>query len=96
MATGEPLAIGVSLDAAAAGDQVRVVVAGYVADVNCTAGTILTLFVIPALFSIVDDIRARYGKLDVDGEKHPSLEATFAEQMCRLDGAGRSADELDT
>lgn len=42
VATGEPLAIGVSLDAAAAGDQVRVVVAGYVADVNCTAGTILT------------------------------------------------------
>ena len=38
--TGEPLAIGVSLDAAAAGEQVRVVVAGYVADVNCTAGTI--------------------------------------------------------
>ena len=40
VATGEPLAIGVSLDAAAAGDQVRVVVAGYVADVNCTAGAI--------------------------------------------------------
>jgi multidrug efflux pump subunit AcrB len=57
--------------------------------------TILTLFVIPALFSIVDDFRARVGRLDVEGEKHPSLEATFAEQMCRLDGDGRSVDELE-
>ena len=51
---------------------------------------------LPALFSIVDDFRARFGKLDVDGDKHPSLEATFAEQMCRLDGNGRSVDELET
>jgi HAE1 family hydrophobic/amphiphilic exporter-1 len=36
--------------------------------------TILTLFVIPSLFSIVDDIRARVGKLDVEGEKQPDLE----------------------
>ena len=38
VATGNPLAIGVALDAAAAaGEQVRVVVAGYVAGVNCSA-----------------------------------------------------------
>jgi multidrug efflux pump subunit AcrB len=58
--------------------------------------TVLTLFVIPALFSIVDDFRARVGKLDVEGDKHPSLETSFAEQMCRLDGNGRSVDELET
>jgi HAE1 family hydrophobic/amphiphilic exporter-1 len=56
--------------------------------------TVLTLFVIPALFSIVDDVRRRFGKLDVEGERHPSLEATFADEMCRLDGDGRSVDEL--
>lgn len=57
--------------------------------------TILTLFVIPALFSIVDDVRGRYGKLDVEGEKQPSLEAFFAEEMCRFEGDGRSVEELD-
>jgi len=40
VATGNALAIGVALDAAAAGDRVRVVVSGYVEGVNCTAGTI--------------------------------------------------------
>ncbi|MCK4680051.1 efflux RND transporter permease subunit, partial [bacterium] len=40
--------------------------------------TILTLFVIPSLFSIVDDIRARAGKLDVEGERHPSQECAFS------------------
>ena len=39
--TGNALAVGVALDAAAgAGEQVRVVVSGYAADVNCTNGTI--------------------------------------------------------
>ena len=38
--TGNALAIGVALNAAAAGEAVRVVVAGYVADVNCAGGTI--------------------------------------------------------
>jgi HAE1 family hydrophobic/amphiphilic exporter-1 len=57
--------------------------------------TILTLFVIPSLFSIVDDARARVGKLDVPGERQPSLDATFADEMCRLDGDGRSIDELE-
>ena len=38
VATGNPLAIGVALNAAAAaGEQVRVVVAGYVEGVNCSA-----------------------------------------------------------
>ncbi len=41
VATGNPLAIGVALDAAAgAGEQVRVVVSGYAADVKCNGGTI--------------------------------------------------------
>lgn len=40
VATGNPLAVGVALNAAAAGEAVRVVVAGYVADVNCAGGTI--------------------------------------------------------
>ncbi len=42
VATGNPLAVGVALNAAAAaGEQVRVVVAGYAADVDCAGGTIL-------------------------------------------------------
>jgi hypothetical protein len=42
VATGNPLAVGVALNAAAAaGEQVRVVVSGYVADVDCAGGTIL-------------------------------------------------------
>jgi hypothetical protein len=40
VATGNPLAVGVALNGAAAGEAVRVVVAGYVADVNCAGGTI--------------------------------------------------------
>lgn len=38
--TGNALAIGVALNSASAGEAVRVVVAGYVADVNCAGGTI--------------------------------------------------------
>lgn len=57
--------------------------------------TVLTLFVIPALFSIVDDVRARFGKLDVGGERQPCLDASFADEMRRLDGNGRSVDELE-
>ena len=38
--TGNALAIGVALNAASAGEAVRVVVAGYVADVNCAGATI--------------------------------------------------------
>lgn len=41
VATGQPLAVGVALRAATAGQRVEVVVAGYVEDVDCTAGTIL-------------------------------------------------------
>jgi multidrug efflux pump subunit AcrB len=41
--------------------------------------TVLTLFIIPSLFSIVDDIRARHGKLDVEGERHPGLACSFTE-----------------
>ena len=44
--------------------------------------TVLTLFVIPALFSIVDDVRARFGKLDVSGERQPSTEVGVAERVC--------------
>ena len=40
VANGNSLAVGVALAAAAAGDQVRVVVAGYVEGVNCTAGAV--------------------------------------------------------
>lgn len=40
VATGNGLAVGVALNAAAAGEQVEVVISGYVADVNCAGGTI--------------------------------------------------------
>jgi len=43
--------------------------------------TILTLFVIPSLFSIVDDIRAKAGKLDVEGERQPDLMCSFSEGL---------------
>ena len=54
--------------------------------------TILTLFVIPSLFAIVDDLRARFGKLDVSGERQPSTEASFAKLMCeyRLNAAAEN------
>ena len=45
--------------------------------------TILTLFVIPSLFSIVDDIRKRFGRLDVEGESQPDQDVSFADVMCR-------------
>lgn len=38
--TGNPLACGVALRAAAAGERVEVVIAGYVEGVNCAGGTI--------------------------------------------------------
>ena len=40
VATGNPLAVGVALEAAASGEQIRVVISGYVEGVDCTAGTI--------------------------------------------------------
>jgi multidrug efflux pump subunit AcrB len=49
--------------------------------------TVLTLFVIPAIFSIVDDMRIRSGSME-PGEKHPRLETHYAEEMCRLKEAG--------
>lgn len=55
--------------------------------------TILTLFVIPALYSIVDDVRARFGKLDVPGGKYPELTPHVAEELGRLKrGAALSSD----
>jgi HAE1 family hydrophobic/amphiphilic exporter-1 len=45
--------------------------------------TILTLFVIPSLFSIVDDVKRRFGRLEIGGELQPSQEANFTEIMCR-------------
>ncbi len=50
--------------------------------------TVLTLFVIPALFSIVDDIRARFGKLDVEGEAQPTLTCSFTDALVQPE-AGR-------
>ena len=38
VATGNGLAAGVALEAAASGEQVRVIVAGYAEDVSCAAG----------------------------------------------------------
>jgi multidrug efflux pump len=49
--------------------------------------TILTLFVIPALYAIVDDIWARFGRLGVAGENQPSQELRVAEELC-----GRTGD----
>jgi hypothetical protein len=43
--------------------------------------TVLTLFVIPSLFSIVDDIRAKYGKLGVGGEAQPTLACSFTDGL---------------
>ena len=41
VATGNPLAVGVAIEAAtAAGEALDVVIAGYVEGVNCTAGTV--------------------------------------------------------
>jgi multidrug efflux pump subunit AcrB len=55
--------------------------------------TVLTLFVIPSLFSIVDDIRARAGKLDVEGERQPSQECSFTNGLARPEnGLARSED----
>jgi predicted RND superfamily exporter protein len=44
--------------------------------------TILTLFVIPSLFSIVDDVKRRFGRLEVEGEEQPGQDAVFADLMC--------------
>lgn len=46
--------------------------------------TVLTLFVIPSLYSIVDDMRARFGRMRVGGSKQPALEASFTDRMCEL------------
>jgi hypothetical protein len=40
---------------------------------------VLTLYIIPSLFSIVDDIRKKRGRLDVEGEDQPSMACTFTE-----------------
>jgi len=45
--------------------------------------TVLTLFVIPALFCIVDDVRARFGKLDVPGGRQPDQDLKVVEALCR-------------
>ncbi len=47
--------------------------------------TLLTLFIIPALFSIVDDIRKRFGRLDIEGAKHPDLAARITAVECAAD-----------
>jgi len=47
--------------------------------------TVLTLFIIPSLFSIVDDIRKRRGRLDVEGEDQPTLACTFTDGWARRD-----------
>ena len=49
--------------------------------------TVLTLFVIPSIFSIVDDIRIRTGRME-PGERHPSLGSHYADEMCRLKELG--------
>ncbi len=49
--------------------------------------TVLTLFVIPSIFSIVDDIRIRTGRME-PGERHPSLGSRYADEMCRLKELG--------
>ena len=55
--------------------------------------TILTLFVIPSLFSIVDDMRARAGKLGVEGERQPSQECSFTSGLSRPEnGLARPED----
>ncbi len=46
--------------------------------------TVLTLFVIPALYSIVDDVRARFGKIRVSGGRQPDLTPHVAVELARL------------
>jgi len=58
--------------------------------------TILTLFIIPALFSIVDDFRKRRGKLDVEGEEQPSLTCTFTEGWVDREANSRPAGGRNT
>jgi hypothetical protein len=54
--------------------------------------TILTLFVIPALYSIVDDVRKRFGRLRVSGDDAPRMDLSFTDETCRLDELGRAPD----
>jgi len=58
--------------------------------------TILTLFIIPALFSIVDDFRKKRGKLDVEGEEQPSLTCTFTEGWVDREANSRPAGGRNT
>ena len=44
--------------------------------------TVLTLFIIPALFSIVDDIRRRFGRLDIEGELQPDVARRITAGSC--------------
>jgi multidrug efflux pump subunit AcrB len=55
--------------------------------------TILTLFVIPSLFSIVDDIRAKAGKLDVEGERQPDLMCSFSEGLVQQENGLAAAGD---
>jgi len=44
--------------------------------------TVLTLFIIPALFSIVDDIRRRVGRLDIEGASQPDTTRRITAATC--------------
>jgi len=46
--------------------------------------TILTLFVIPSLFTIFDDWKKRFGRLDTPGPDIPGLESIFTDRMCEV------------
>jgi multidrug efflux pump subunit AcrB len=57
--------------------------------------TVLTLFVIPALYSIVDDVRAHFGKIRVSGGRQPDLRPHVAEELARLKGRALPAANAD-
>ena len=47
--------------------------------------TVLTLFIIPALFSIVDDVRRRFGRLDIEGDRQPDTERRITAAECDIE-----------
>jgi len=55
--------------------------------------TVLTLFIIPALFSIVDDIRKRFGRLDCDGETQPDTKRHITPSVCESDESMEAVDD---
>jgi len=55
--------------------------------------TVLTLFIIPSLFSIVDDVKRRAGRLEVEGDRQPDVTRRITEAECAIDETPEDAGE---